>query len=105
MIYLAGPITAKDGFSVEQNVASAAAVYFQLARAGKAAFCPQLGATLQAAFDVSYEMWMTFDFAVIDCCDTVLMLDRWRTSEGACREHEYALLTGKRVVYDVMELL
>jgi hypothetical protein len=105
MIYLAGPITAKDGYTVEQNVASAVAVYFQLVRAGHVPFCPQLGATLPAAFVIDYERWMAYDFAVIDVCDTVLMLPRWQSSPGAVREHEYALLMGKRLVYDVRELL
>jgi len=101
VIYLAGPLSGDR----ERNVTDAVAVYFQLVRAGQVPFCPHLGALHPAAFDIDYETWMRFDFAVIDCCDAVLMLDRWQTSAGAVREHEYALLMGKRVVYDVKELL
>lgn len=103
MVYLAGPISPSNGHTVEQNITSAAAIYFQLVRAGKAAFCPQIGT--DGRFDIDYETWMRFDFAVIDACDTVLMLPRWEMSSGARREHEYALARGKRVVYEVGELL
>lgn len=105
MIYLAGPMTPKDEYTLEQNIEQAAAIYFQLVRACKPAFCPQIGAMLQVAFDTSYETWMAYDFAFIDQCDIVLMLPRWETSEGARREHQYALATFKRIVYDVKELL
>ena len=98
-------MTPKDGCTLEQNIEQAAAIYFQLVRACIPAFCPQLGATLQAAFDTTYETWMAYDFAFIDVCDVVLMLPRWETSEGASREFTYAIERGKRIVYDVKELL
>jgi hypothetical protein len=101
VIYLAGPITATADYTVEQNIASAAAIYEQFVRAGVACVCTHI----PSPFDVDYETWMRFDFAIIDACDTVLMLPRWETSSGAVREHEYALARGKRVVYDVGELL
>ena len=105
IVYLAGPMTPKNGYTLEQNIEQAAAVYFQLVRARIPTFCPQIGAALQAAFDTSYETWMAYDFAVIDQCHVVLMLPRWETSEGASREYAYALKCGKRIVFTVEEIL
>lgn len=104
-VYLAGPLTAKHGYTVEQNVSDAAAFYLQFVRAGIPAFCPHLGATLQAAFDQTYETWMAYDFAMIDVVTHVLMLPRWETSEGATREHAYAHEQKKIVAYDPSEIL
>lgn len=105
MVYLAGPITPKDGYTVEDNVKSAIDIYFTLIKAGVNCFCPQLGAQYQQAFDIDYERWMAYDKAFLDVCDTVLMLPRWNTSLGALDEKIYATLKGKRIVYDMSELL
>lgn len=90
LVYLSGPITAKDGYSVEQNVASALAVLLDCTRRGVPAIAPQLGAAFPSAFDIDYETWMRYDFAVIDRCTHMLMLPRWETSSGAVREVKYA---------------
>jgi hypothetical protein len=91
-VYLSGPITAKHGYSVEENVASAVKVFVQCLQVGIPAFCPQLtGAFPLAHFDVPYEAWMAYDFAVIDRCTHLLMLPRYRESAGALREMQYAL--------------
>ena len=37
--------------------------------------------------------------AMIDQCDTVVMLDNWQDSKGAKIEREYAKYNGKRIVY------
>ena len=95
-VYLAGPISAKDGYSIEDNVAAALKVYFDLVRRRIACFCPQLCAGYPSAFsDVEYETWLAYDFAIIDCCTHVLLLPRWDTSSGAVRERAYAIKTGK----------
>lgn len=105
MVYIAGPLTPKDGYTLEDNIEQAAAEYFKFVAAGVPAFCPQLGATLQATFSVDYEIWMRYDFAVIDLCTHVLMLPRWEASFGACREHEYATLKGKDIIYSAEALI
>jgi len=94
-VYISGPITAKHGYSVEENVAAAVKVYIACLRAGLAVFCPHLsGAFPSAHSDVPYETWMAYDFAVIDRCTHMLMLDRWETSAGAVRERDYAMARG-----------
>lgn len=90
-VYLSGPITARHGFSVEENVASALKVYWECLRAGIPAFCPHLSAAFPTGHTaVDYERWMAYDFAVIERCTHVLMLPRWETSSGALREMDFA---------------
>lgn len=105
LIYLAGPITAKHGYTVEQNEASAAAIYFQLVKAGIPAFCPQLGAAYAIERGPDYEAWMRFDFRIIDLSSGVLMLPRWETSDGAVREYERSIKIGKPVYFSVDVIL
>lgn len=104
-VYLSGPITAKYGYSVEENVAAALKVYVECLKRGIPVFCPHLsGAFPSAHSDVTYEMWMAYDFAVIDRCTHVCMLPRWGTSSGARRELEYARLIGRDVFLSPAEL-
>lgn len=103
-VYLSGPITAKDGFSVEENVAAALKVYLDCLALGVPAFCPQLAAGFASSFDVAYETWIDYSFAVIDRSTHVLMLPRWETSSGAVREREYAIERGMPVLSSLDEL-
>jgi len=103
-VYLSGPITAKDGYTVEQNVAAAVKVYLDCLRRGIVAFCPHLSAAFPSAFDIAYETWMAMDLAVIERATHVLMLERWETSSGARRELEHALALGRAISYSLDEL-
>lgn len=102
--YLSGPITAKHGFTVEENVASAVKVYLDCLRRGIPAFCPHLSGAFPSAFLVDYEVWLAYDFAVIERCTHVLMLPRWETSDGAVREMDFAKQLGRTVVFSLDEL-
>jgi len=97
-VYLSGPMTAKHGFSVEENVAAGLRVHLDLLRLGVPSFCPHLAGAFPSAWaDVPYDQWLAYDFAVIDRCTHVLMLPRWETSTGACMERDYAITQGKAV--------
>jgi len=97
-VYLSGPITAKDGYSVEENVAAAVKVYIECLKRGIPVFCPHLsGAFPSAHSDVPYEAWMAYDFAVIDRCTHICLLPRWRDSAGAVREWTYAAKLDKGI--------
>lgn len=105
MIYMVGPITATAERTVEQNVASAVAIYLRLIDAGVCAFCPHLSALVPEAFDIHYEKWLKYDFEIIRRADAVLMLPHWETSSGAKREHEYAKELNKQIFYHVDDVL
>ncbi len=98
-LYLAGPITATPGFSVERNVADALTVYHECLNRGLPTFCPQLNGMFPSAHaNVTYETWMAFAFAVIPRCTHLVLLPRWESSAGAMRERIYALKLGLQVV-------
>ena len=105
LVYLAGPLSPCEKFTIEDNVNAALETFLRLTRAGVHAFCPHICALVPGAFDIPYERWLAMDLALLERCETVLMLPRWETSPGARREHELATLMGKRVVYDCQELL
>ncbi len=50
-----------------------------------------------------YEDYMKICFAAIDVCEAVYMLQDWKDSPGALREHEYAKKLGKEVMYEERE--
>lgn len=104
-VYLSGPMTAKHGFSIEQNVHAGLRLHLDLLNRGIPNFCPHLGGGFPSAWsDVSWERWIEYDLAVIDRCTHVLMMSRWETSAGASREKAYAEQIGKPVIYSIDEL-
>jgi len=104
-VYLSGPITAKHGYTVEENVAAAVKVYLECLDAGIPAFCPHLSGAFPSAFNIDYEKWIAYDFAVIERCTHLLMLPRWETSAGAVREKLFAEQRGIPVFSSFRELL
>jgi hypothetical protein len=104
-VYISGPMTAKDGHTVEDNVAAGLRVYWDLLRRGIPAFCPHLSGAFPTAWTLlPHADWLAFDFAVIDRCSHVLMMPRWETSSGARAEREYAEAKGIPVVCHADEL-
>lgn len=99
-VYISGPMTAKDGYTVEENTAAGVRAFLDCLRRGIPAFSPHLcGAFPSAWLTVEWQVWLEYDFAVIDRCTHVLTLPRWETSAGAVKEVEYAKQTGKTVIY------
>lgn len=108
IVYIAGPMTPKNGFTAEQNAAQGVEAWLALARAGVPCFCPQMSCYIpdfEAINTDGYELWLRFDFACIDASTCVLMLPRWEDSQGARREHAYATSIGKPVFYSFEELM
>ena len=89
-IYIAGKITGEENYRQKFKAAQD-----ELEARGYRAMNP---AILPPGFD--YEDYMRICFAMIDVCDAVYMLDNWRDSPGAMREHEYASRAGKDIVYE-----
>lgn len=106
LVYISGPMTPKDGRTIEDNVAAGARVYWDLLSHGLPAFCPHLSGAFPTAWSLMpHEDWLAYDFAIIDRCTHVLMMKHWHTSSGACREKEYAESRGVPVFLSVAELL
>ena len=104
-VYISGPMTAKQGYTIEENVAAGLRVYLDLLRSGIPAFCPHLGGAFPSAWaDVSLEKWLELDLLVIDRCTHVLMMPRWETSAGAVKEKAYAEQIGRPVIASLDDL-
>lgn len=104
-VYISGPMTAKHGYTIEENVAAGVRVYLDCLRRGIPAFCPHLSGAFPSAWsDVPWLTWLDYDYAVIDRCTHVLAMPRWQQSDGAKREIEYARAKGVPVIQDVSEL-
>lgn len=104
-IYLSGPITAKNGFSIERNVADALPIFYDCIARGLPAFLPHFSAMAPTSFQVAeYATWMDYDYRIIDRCTHVLMLQRWETSTGAALEREYAMNKRMPIFYSLREL-
>lgn len=88
-VYVAGKITGLDNFKeefgkAEEYVKGIGAV-------------PMNPANLSKGF--TWEEYMHVCYAMIDICDAVFMINNWVDSEGAQREHAYAMSKGKLVFY------
>jgi len=104
-VYISGPMTAKHGFTVEENVAAGLRVFLDALKRGIPVFCPHLSGAFPSAWsDVPWDRWLDYDLAVIDRCTHVLMLPRWETSAGALKEREYAVSIGKPVITSLDDL-
>jgi hypothetical protein len=103
LVYLSGPMTAKDGHTIESNVAIGVEALVACLKAGVPAFCPHLSGGFPSCWQlIDWETWIAYDLAVIDRCTAMIMLPRWQTSQGACVEREYALSLGM-MVFDSLD--
>ena len=108
LVYISGPMTAKDGRTIEQNVADGIAVYLDLLKRGIPAFSPHLSGLSPSAWTaLTHAEWIAYDCAILDRCTHILMMPRWETSKGAVAEREYIWARHGHlgnVVYTVAEL-
>jgi len=89
ILYTAGPIRPKEGYSYEENIEQAKRIAYQLWQAGYAVICPQMNTNLSECPDYSIG-WLEGDVQMIARCDAVVMLPRWEASEGSWVEKHYA---------------
>lgn len=47
-----------------------------------------------------WEEYMHIDYAMIDICDAIYMMDGWKDSQGARLEHIHAMDIGLEVIYE-----
>ena len=96
LIYVAGKYTG----DVNKNIASARNVAIALWEIGHAVICPHLNsAHMEEDCKADYETYMRGDFNMISRCDALVMVENWKDSSGAKREHEYALSLGIPIFY------
>ena len=90
-VYISGPITGVENYLFNFNKAEE-----YLKDLGYQVINPaRFNAVLP---ELDYEQYMKVDFALLDLCDSIYMLDGWRDSKGANREYGYALGKGLKFI-------
>lgn len=87
-VYIAGPYTASDKATVEENVAKAVEVAEAVADMGLVPFIPHLYHFWDAVFPHEYLFWFVQDIPWLLCCDAILM---YKPSPGAREEVQVAV--------------
>lgn len=50
--------------------------------------------------DMTYEEHMKIDFAMLDLCDGIYMLNGWQQSQGAKRELDFAMAKDMTIIFE-----
>ena len=90
-VYISGPITGVENYLFNFNKAEE-----YLKGLGYNVINPAKFNSILPELD--YEQYMKVDFALLDLCDSIYMLDGWRDSKGANREYGYALGKGLKFI-------
>lgn len=107
VVYIAGPYSGDTRAQVYANVGVANMAGKMLFMRG---FVPVIPHRITAFWDydprlqhVSHERWLQdFCLPLLERCDAVAMLPKWRESKGAVIEHQHAQATGKDIIYLTM---
>lgn len=95
-IYLSGPITGAPDYKQRFQEAEE-----ELKAAGYRVINPaNLGIE-----GLSWQEYMEVDMTLLDMCDTIVMLEGWERSKGACIERDYAVKKQYKVYNSLNEVL
>lgn len=90
LAYLAGPYRAKNGRTVEENIATAREYAVKFWAAGIPTICPHLNTAHMEHDGVPDDHFLVGDLEMVRRCDLVVLLPGWEESEGALSEYELA---------------
>ncbi|MEW5804688.1 MAG: DUF1937 family protein [bacterium] len=100
--YIAGPYRASTPHGIVKNIRAAEAVSLKYWQQGFAVICPHKNtALLDGVF--SDTLWLEGGLTILSRCDTIIMMSGWENSEGARKEHEFALNHGIEIIYDYIQ--
>ena len=96
VIYVAGPYRAETEWELEQNIRDAEDATVRLVRAGYAVVCPHKN-TAHLGGAAPDEVWLKMYLAILERCDSLYLLKKWRRSTGTVREWKRALAKGLKI--------
>lgn len=101
IIYVSG----KYSGDIDANIQKAREASIKLWELGYTVFCPHLN-TFHFEKDCKcfYEDYINGDIEILRRCNAVFMLDGWKDSLGAVKEHKFALVWGIPAFYTLEEL-
>lgn len=97
--YIASPYTGEEINGVNRQIEYAS----MLIDAGLIPIVPLLSHYIHEQYPKNYETWMKIDFELIKKCDVVFRCPL--PSPGADREEEYAVDQGKKVYYNIHDVI
>ena len=105
-IFVAGAYHAPTYLQIDRRIHLAERYAVALWKAGYGAFCPHLNtAHFEAkAPSVPESRYKVFDRRMLSCCDAVLALPNWKSSQGATEEIEQAQELGIPVYFSLRKL-
>lgn len=95
-IYISGKIT---GLEKSEYMKKFAKAQLELISCGYSVINPAAVNSMLPE-DTTYEEYMRMSMTMLEMCDGIYMLDNWKDSPGACREHAVAKLKGKKIIYE-----
>lgn len=93
LVYLAGPIRAKDGKTVDDHVREAKGIALELWKKGYAVICPHANTDLPIALadeECDEKVWLNGDLEMVRRCDAVVVMPDWKGSRGTEGEIKFA---------------
>jgi nucleoside 2-deoxyribosyltransferase len=102
-IYVAGPYTANDSWSLEKNIRSAEEISFQVFSLRAVAVCSH---TISRYFfgTLNEEFWLEATMNMLSRCDAMVVVEGWKKSSGTLGEIKYAAENDIPIFYSVEEL-
>lgn len=85
-VYIAGPITPKNGRTLEQNVQAGVDAYLALVKAGIPAYCPHVDGLIQNCLEVPHDKWMIQCVPQLLSARVMLLVGPWQESTGTRME-------------------
>ena len=96
-IYVSGKMT---GLSKRQILKKFNKAESLLTKKGFSVMNPAVAYYMKNIKDFSYDDWLKIDFAMLDACDAIYMLNNYEDSLGAQKELDYAIKNKKAVIYE-----
>lgn len=98
LLYISGKYS--DGIIIK-NIAAAEKVAVELMRKGFDVICPHKNTSGYEQYeDIPYEQFIEMDLNILERCDGIYMMSRWRESNGAKLELKHAKEIGMITVYE-----
>ena len=99
LVFISGKYRADSIYGTVQNIRRAESVALKYWMKGCAVICPHKNSS-QLDGACADHVWLDGCLEMLGRCDAIVMMERWRESEGAVAEHEYAMRRGIEVIYD-----
>lgn len=94
LLYVAGPLRAKNERTQFEHCDTAYRVAARLWEMGHVPICPHTATLIEAQCRCDFRDYLAGDFKIIARCDGLVLLPYWEESEGAVEEEAYARSLG-----------